>query len=195
MSISPSKKKIIESAQGLFHRQGFQQTSLDDITRESGVTRSNLYYHFNSKEELGLETLRERVRQYESEVLEPTLKNNSLSPTERLSEFYRRVRSYHRSQTPPRGCPFGNLATEMCGTNDNFREALSAFFKAWEAAIESCVREGIESGEFRSDFPSRLLAQMILSHLEGAVVMVKTYRTMEPLDSGTEMIMKLLKAA
>lgn len=195
MIISGSKRRIIDSAQELFHRQGFQQTSLDDITKESGVTKSNLYYHFNSKEELGLETLRERIRQYEAEVLEPTLKNPSLTPAERLSEFYKRVGSYHRSQTPPKGCPFGNLATEMCGTNDNFREVLSAFFEAWEAAIESCVREGIDNGEFRNDFSSRLIAQMILSHLEGAVMMVKTYRTMEPLDSGTEMIMKLLKSA
>jgi len=193
--ISGSKRRIIDSAQELFHRQGFQQTSLDDITRQSGVTKSNLYYHFKSKEELGLETLRERISHYEAEVLEPTLRNTSLTPAGRLSEFYKRVGNYHRSQTPPKGCPFGNLATEMCGTNDNFREVLSAFFEAWEAAIESCVREGIDNGEFRNDFSSRLIAQMILSHLEGAVMMVKTHRTMEPLDSGTEMIMRLLKSA
>jgi len=193
--ISGSKRRIIDSAQELFHRQGFQQTSLDDITRQSGVTKSNLYYHFNSKEELGLETLRERIGQYEAEVLEPTLRNTSLTPAERLSEFYKRVNSYHRSQTPPKGCPFGNLATEMCGTNDNFREALSAFFEGWQSAIESCIAEGIESREFRGDFSPRLMAQMILSHLEGAIMMVKTHRTIEPLDSGTEMIMKLLKAA
>lgn len=195
MIISGSKRRIIDSAQELFHRQGFQQTSLDDITRQSGVTKSNLYYHFKSKEELGLETLRERISHYEAEVLEPTLRNTSLTPAGRLSEFYKRVGNYHRSQTPPKGCPFGNLATEMCGTNDNFREVLSAFFEAWEAAIESCVREGIDNGEFRNDFSSRLIAQMILSHLEGAVMMVKTHRTMEPLDSGTEMIMRLLKSA
>ncbi len=195
MIISGSKRRIIDSAQELFHRQGFQQTSLDDITRQSGVTKSNLYYHFNSKEELGLETLRERINHYEAEVLEPTLRNTSLTPAGRLSEFYMRVGNYHRSQSPPKGCPFGNLAVEMCGTNDNFREALSVFFEAWEAAIERCIREGIESGEFRNDFSSRLMAQMILSHLEGAVMMVKTHRTIEPLDSGTEMIMKLLKAA
>jgi TetR/AcrR family transcriptional repressor of nem operon len=195
LSKSVSKRRIIDSAQELFHRQGFQQTSLDDITRQSGVTKSNLYYHFNSKEELGLETLRERISHYEAEVLEPTLRNTSLTPAERLSEFYKRVNSYHRGQTPPKGCPFGNLAVEMCGTNDNFRQALSAFFEGWQSAIESCIGEGIESGAFRGDFSPRLMAQMILSHLEGAIMMVKTHRTIEPLDSGTEMIMKLLKAA
>lgn len=194
MSISGSKKKIIDSAQALFHRHGFQQTSLDDITRVSGVTRSNLYYHFNSKEELGLEALRERIRHYEAEVLGPTLRNTSFPPAERLSEFYRRVATYHRSQVPPAGCPFGNLAVEMCGTNDNFREMLSSFFDMWEDALESCIRQGIESGEFRGDYSPRIMAQMILSHLEGMVLMVKTHRTMEPLDSGTAMIMSLLKA-
>ena len=194
MSISGSKRKIIDSAQGLFHRQGFQQTSLDDITRESGVTRSNLYYHFNSKEELGLEALRDRIKHYEAEVLEPTLRNTSLSPSERLSAFYSRVAAYHRNQIPPAGCPFGNLAVEMCGTNDNFREVLSSFFDMWEDTLESCIREGIESGEFRGDYPPRLMAQTILSHLEGVILMVKTYRTMAPFDSGAEFIMSLIKA-
>ena len=194
ITISGSKRKIIDSAQVLFHRQGFQQTSLDDITRESGVTRSNLYYHFNSKEELGLEALRDRIKHYEAEVLDPTLRNASLPPTERLSEFYRRVAAYHRSQVPPAGCPFGNLAVEMSGTNDNFREVLSSFFDMWEDSLEICIRQGIESGEFRRDYPPRLMAQMILSHLEGMVLMVKTHRTMEPLDSGSAMIMSLLKA-
>ncbi len=194
MPISGSKRKIIDSAQELFHRQGFQQTSLDDITRVSGVTRSNLYYHFNSKEELGLEALRDRIKHYEAEVLEPTLRNTSLPPSERLSAFYSRVAAYHRSQIPPAGCPFGNLAVEMCGTNDNFREVLSSFFDMWEDTLGSCISEGIESGEFRGDYPPRLMARMILSHLEGVILMVKTHRTMEPFDSGAEFIMSLIKA-
>jgi TetR/AcrR family transcriptional repressor of lmrAB and yxaGH operons len=47
-----TKAKIIRTASRLFKRQGYEKTSIDDICRESGVKRGNLYFHFRSKEEL-----------------------------------------------------------------------------------------------------------------------------------------------
>lgn len=190
-----SKTKILQTAQDLFHERGYQQTSVDDITKESGVTKSNFYYHFRSKEELGVTALKERISLYETEVLTETLENRSLSPYMRLKEFYKRAKKYHGSQEMPKGCPFGNLAIEMSAVNENFREVLSEFFSSWEKKIEKCVREGIASGEFRDDLPPKAIAQLILSHLEGAIMMVKTQRSINPLSRGSETIMKIVKAA
>lgn len=193
--MSKSKERILTSAQELFHKNGFQQTSVDDILRESGVSKSNFYYHFKSKEELGLICLDMRIRQYEADVLEKTLKDPTLTPTERLSRFYKAVQSFHRKTKSPKGCPFGNLAIEMSGVNEKFRERLSDFFGIWQKAIEHCIAEGMNNGEFRSDIPPKTIAQLILSHLEGAVMMVKTHRSLKPLSSGSDTIMKLLEAA
>jgi len=52
-----NRVRILDAAARLFHRRGFQPTSLDEIVAASGVCRSNLYYHFASKEELGLAVL------------------------------------------------------------------------------------------------------------------------------------------
>ncbi|MFC1836483.1 TetR/AcrR family transcriptional regulator [Thermodesulfobacteriota bacterium] len=49
-----TKKRIIRASRRLFRRQGFSATSMDDICRESGVKRGNLYFHFKGKEELAL---------------------------------------------------------------------------------------------------------------------------------------------
>jgi hypothetical protein len=83
----------------------------------------------------------------------------------------------------------------MSGSNESFREKLSIFFNSWEKTIEECISEGMRSGDFRSDLPPGVIAQLILSHLEGAIMMVKTHRSIEPLSSGSETIMRLLKAA
>jgi TetR/AcrR family transcriptional repressor of nem operon len=193
--LNKSKEKILVSAKELFHENGFQQTSVDEILKKSGVTKSNFYYHFKSKEELGLIILDRFIQLYESDVLMKTLGNKELTPSERLIEFYRSVRTFHRDLEKPRGCPFGNMAIEMSGSNESFREKLSVFFNAWEKIIEECISEGMRSGDFRGDLPPGVIAQLILSHLEGAIMMVKTHRSIEPLSSGSETILRLLKAA
>jgi len=193
--LNKSKERILASAKELFHEYGFQQTSVDEILKKSGVTKSNFYYHFKSKEELGLIILQRFITIYESDVLIKTLGNKSLSPSGRLVEFYNSVKAFHINLENPRGCPFGNMAIEMSGSNENFREKLSAFFNSWEKIIEECINEGMRTGDFRSDLPPGVVAQLILSHLEGAIMMVKTHRSLEPLSSGSETIMRLLKAA
>jgi TetR/AcrR family transcriptional regulator, transcriptional repressor for nem operon len=193
--LNKSKEKILTSAKELFHENGFRQTSVDEILKKSGVTKSNFYYHFKSKEELGLIILDRFIQLYESDVLIKTLGNKALTPFDRLIEFYRAVRTFHRDMEKPRGCPFGNMAIEMSGSNESFREKLSVFFNSWAKIIEECMREGMSTGDFRSDLPPGVIAQLILSHLEGAIMMVKTHRSIEPLSSGSETIIRLLKAA
>ena len=45
----------------LFHDHGYQGTGLEDILSSSGVCKSNFYYHFKSKEELGLKVIERRL--------------------------------------------------------------------------------------------------------------------------------------
>lgn len=47
-----TKRKIVDTARRLFRKQGYVNTSIDDICTESGVKRGNLYFHFKSKEEV-----------------------------------------------------------------------------------------------------------------------------------------------
>ncbi len=192
--MSTSKEKVIDSAQKLFHLNGFQNTSIDDILKSTGVTKSNLYYHFKSKEELGLLILEKRIREYENKFFSDTLENNSISPEKRLKKYYKRVIAYHENLNCKNGCPFGNLALEMSNTNEKFRSRLSEFFNHWQKTIEKCLKEGIELKEFRSDISPKIISQLILSHLEGAILMTKTHRSIIPLSSGSKTIMKLIKA-
>jgi AcrR family transcriptional regulator len=47
-----TKARIIDTARRLFRLQGYAKTSIDDICKESGVKRGNLYFYFDSKEEV-----------------------------------------------------------------------------------------------------------------------------------------------
>lgn len=192
--MSTSKEKVIDSAQKLFHLKGFQSTSIDDILVSTGVTKSNLYYHFKSKEELGLIILEKRIREYEERFFKSTLDNKLLSPERRLKEYYKKVAVYHENLDCKSGCPFGNLALEMSDLNEKFRMRLSEFFKHWQKIIERCIKDGIKEKQFRADISAKTISQLIISHLEGAILMTKTHRSISPLKSGSKTIMKLIRA-
>ena len=191
--MSTSKEKVIDNAQKLFHLKGFQNTSIDDILESTGVTKSNLYYHFKSKEELGLLILEKRIREYENKFFSDTLENNSISPEKRLKKYYKKITAYHQNLKCKNGCPFGNLALEMSDTNEKFRSRLSEFFNHWQKVIEECIKEGVGQKEFRSDISPKIISELILSHLEGAILMAKTHRSISPLSAGSKTIMKLIK--
>ncbi|MCK5390818.1 MAG: TetR family transcriptional regulator C-terminal domain-containing protein [Deltaproteobacteria bacterium] len=192
--MSTSKEKVIDSAQVLFHLNGFQNTSIDDILKQTGVTKSNLYYHFKSKEELGLLILEKRISEYEKKFFLETLGDTSISPEQRLKNYYKKVTTYHKNLNCRNGCPFGNLALEMSDINEKFRLRLSEFFSHWQKIIELCIKEGIKQKQFRGDISPKTISQLIISHLEGAILMAKTHRSIIPLRSGSKTIMKLIEA-
>jgi len=193
--LNTSKEKVIDSAQELFHLNGFQNTSIDNILKSTRVTKSNLYYHFKSKEELGLLILEKRINEYEKKFFADTFGNTSISPEKRLKNFYKKVTAFHKNLNCRSGCPFGNLALEMSDINENFRLMLSEFFNHWQKIIEGCIKEGIRQKEFRRDISPKTISQLIISHLEGAIMMAKTHRSISPLSSGSKTIIKLIKAA
>lgn len=187
------REKIIESATDLIHLKGYNSTTVDDILSATGAKKSNFYYHFKSKEEMALVALEERMEKFSTEVLDDTLKNKSLSPKDKLRLFYESIVEYQRNMNCTKGCPFGNLATEMSDLNEAFRTRLSKFFQMWENLLKHCLAEGAESGDFKSDINPKQLASLILSHLEGAIMLTKTHKTLEPLSQGTLTILNLIE--
>ncbi len=191
--MNSSKTKIVESAQKLFHRNGFQNTSVDSILQSTGVTKSNLYYHFKSKEMLGLLVLEKRITEYERDFFADTLENKKLTPEQRLARYYKKVIAHYQSLDFRYGCPFGNLALELSDTNEKFRLRLSEFFDHWRRVIEQCIKDGIKQEQFRNDISPKNISQLILSHLEGAIMMSKNHRSEQSLSAGSRAMLKLIK--
>lgn len=56
------RREILEAAMRIFARRGYSAASMADITRESGLTRGGIYWHFSSKWEIFMEMFREHKR-------------------------------------------------------------------------------------------------------------------------------------
>jgi TetR/AcrR family transcriptional repressor of nem operon len=188
-----NREKLLETAASLFHRQGFQPTSLDTILDHSGVCRSNFYYYFKSKEDLGLEVLARQVEQFATRVIHGVLEDGTLSPRQRIERLFTSV-GEGIGEAYRGGCPFGNLAAEMCGEHPEFRARLSGFFKRWEQAVERCLVEGIARKQFRDDLDVRGTAVALVSQVEGAALLAKAHGHGGPIEASALNMLKLLES-
>ncbi len=187
-----SRGKILEAATALFHQRGFNSTSLDDILESSGVCRSNFYYHFRSKEDLGMEVLQQQAEVFEARCMRGILEDGSVPARQRLERLYEAVAARQRAEEYRCGCPFGNLAAELGGIHPEFRRKLSEFFGRWEASLNRCLQDGVARGEFPSDLDTRPVASAMVSQIEGAILLMKTYRHDGPIDAGVQTMLRLL---
>ncbi len=189
-----NREKVLDAATALFWERGFQPTSLDEVLEKSGVCRSNFYYHFKSKEDLGFAVLSRQARRFEDGVIRGILENQAESPRWRVARLFDLLGKDLRAGACRSGCPFGNLAAELNVIHPEFRSRLSAFFQRWEDAVEQCLLEGVARGEFRRGLDARQAATALISQIEGAMLLTKTHGHAGPIEDGAQVMLTLLES-
>ena len=120
-----TRLRIVQSANRLFYRQGYNRTSFTDIVEASGVPRGNIYYYFKTKEEILLATLDYRLDAIT--VMLEEWDREHRTPVERLRRFVRMLVN-SRQSTAEYGCPMGSLNTELGKNQRELQEAAVALF-------------------------------------------------------------------
>lgn len=169
-----SKEKLIHSAIELISSRGFESMSVADILENSGVTRSNFYYHFKTKEELGLTVLDKMIAEMKEKLLQPTLLNDSLTPKDKIEALYLALEAKMKETGCMQGCPFTNLATETSDFYPEFREKLDHYFNYFEDILADTLEKGLQMGQFTFKSSPESVSKLILSSFLGMMVLSKT---------------------
>ncbi len=188
-----SKQRILTETAKLIHTNGLNNTSIQDILDASNVTKSNFYYHFESKEQLAFEVLARRMRNFYAVIIEPSLDNPALSPLERVNAFLDRILGLGVSPEGELGCPFGNLAQEMSAIHEPLREQLSTFFHAGAERLERCFEDGKRAGVFKESMPSRQVAEFVLAQIQGTFLLRKTHKDPCVVERNIDMLRQLVR--
>jgi TetR/AcrR family transcriptional repressor of lmrAB and yxaGH operons len=182
---SDSKGKTLTAAARLFRRQGYHGTALHDILAAGGSPRGSLYFHFpKGKEEIGgaaLTLAGEAVRQGIAKAAE-TSENAEIF----LTRVARGMAADLEKSDYKEGCPIATTALETAAQSDVLGAATRNAFQKWESEI----KRGLERFGMTSD-DAELVATTILSQLEGALLLARTYRSLEPMHRA-EQALKLL---
>jgi TetR/AcrR family transcriptional repressor of nem operon len=89
------RTQIVEAATAVMRRQGFSDTSIDQVIREAGLCgKGHFYHYFKSKEELGYAVLKLQFESFAERGL-AALREPTVEPIERLTRFIDAVISAH----------------------------------------------------------------------------------------------------
>jgi TetR/AcrR family transcriptional regulator, lmrAB and yxaGH operons repressor len=184
-----SKEKTIVAAAKLLRRQGFHGTALHDILAAGGSPRGSLYFHFpNGKEEIGeaalalaAETVRRGIA-YAAETSE--------SAEIFLLRVLRGMARDLEQSGYQEGCPIATTALETAAQSETLGAATRAAFQKWERELQ----RGLERFDIKPD-DAGPLATMALGQFEGALLLARTYRNLEPMRRAEQAVKLLLRAA
>lgn len=144
-----------------------------------------MYFFFPTKQEVLLAVLGAYSTGIRPMLLEPAWQGVE-DPIARVFALLGKYRSLLTDSECTYGCPIGSLALELHEPDPPVREALAANFAAWTAAIEACLEEA--GDRLPSDVDRRGLAVFVLTTMEGAVMLARTYRGIEAYDSAIEQL-------
>jgi len=182
---SDSKGKTLAAAVRLFRQQGYHGTALHDILAAGGSPRGSLYFHFpKGKEEIGEAALTlagEAVRQAIAHAAE-----TSESAEVFLVRIARGMASDLEKSDFREGCPIATSALETSAQSEALGAATRGAFRKWENEI----KRGLERFGMISE-QADLVATLVLSQLEGALLLARTYRSLAPMHRA-EQALKLL---
>lgn len=195
MSVRVSNKdKIIDAATDLFRFFGYNGTSVDMLIKTAGVSKSNFYYYFESKEELGLKVLGMILEQQEKLISEVLLNEDggNIHPLERILRFYLEAVYAKRHLFLQSGSFFAKMALEQGSINENFRSVVESYFQKTEAAFEICTKQCEELGILHEGIDPEQIPQIMVCHFKGATIMAKVYNSYDPIEKAYEALLDML---
>jgi TetR/AcrR family transcriptional repressor of nem operon len=168
-----TRENIIRTAAALFNQHGFAGASMSDIMAATGLQKGGIYRHFESKEQLAVEALDYAVslmgRRF-AQALEG--KTHSL---DRLGAIIGVFEALPHDPPVPGGCPMMNASVENDDGNPALRERARTAMDGLRALVVRVTEGGRKRGELRAEVDAETLASVLISTLEGAVVMSKLY--------------------
>jgi AcrR family transcriptional regulator len=158
------RARILDAAESLFSKQGYHDTSMDEIVGESGLSKGAIYGYFGSKDELFL-ALQQRQ-------LETSLKEIRLTFASEDS-----AKAKLEKSTDIAFASLVGLSRQSCRMNLEFAVAAPRMnslqrmrdsrFKTERDFLAGLIDEGIKTGEFRRDIDPDSTASMLIAMVDG----------------------------
>ncbi|MGQ6475358.1 TetR/AcrR family transcriptional regulator [Serratia sp. IR-2025] len=185
-----NKQEVLLQIMKLFWKQGYESTSLSDIMRETGLSKSSLYDAFGNKRELFLAAF-EIYRQLRIRTLEGYLTSQ---PDARSSivYFFEMILGHARTQERPFGCMSCNEAVELAPHDDEVQELVERDFQGIEDALAAAIVRGKLDGSISQEKDSRMLARHMTVTHHGFMMMSRSRADFDRLKDTVAILLSLL---
>jgi TetR/AcrR family transcriptional regulator, transcriptional repressor for nem operon len=179
-----TKQKIVEQAAILFNQNGYAGSSMNDIIKLTGLTKSSIYNHFKNKDEIALAAFDHTLGAILAAVMAKL--DTANTAIDRLHAFVDSFRGFTTQPIGVGGCPILNTAIESNDTNPRLRSHVQNAVNEIRALIATIVELGIRQHEIVADTDRERVSTIILLTIEGAIMMSKLYSSDLYLDLAIE---------
>jgi AcrR family transcriptional regulator len=153
-----TRAAILDSALRLASQMGLEGLSIGALAEVTHMSKSGVFAHFGSREELQIAVIREYHRRFEEEVFFPAMREARGVPRLRalFEHWLRRV-----SVEVDSGCIYISGAVEFDDRPGPVRDALVSMVRAWQDALARAIRIAIDDGHLKdSTDPQQMLFEM-----------------------------------
>ena len=183
--VADSKEKTLSAAVRLFSQRGYHGTGLQDILEAGGAPRGSLYFHFpKGKEQIGEAAVQlgtEGVREFITDAAQTSGNVQAF-----LVKLARGMAANLERSGYREGCPVAPTALETAAQSDVLGRAARTAFQTWEQEIKrALISFGMKANK------ADRTATAVLSQLEGALLLARTYRSLEPMQRAEKALLVL----
>jgi AcrR family transcriptional regulator len=143
-----TRAAIVDAALALASQMGLEGLSIGALAEVTGMSKSGVFAHFGSREELQISVVREYHAKFEDEVFRPSMKASRGMPRLRMlfDRWLKRV-----SVEIDSGCIYISGAVEFDDRPGPVRDALVAMVNTWQAALERAIHAAVAERHLRTD--------------------------------------------
>jgi len=189
-----TRQAILLHAARVGSAEGLEAVSLQRLATDLGISKSGLFAHFGSKEELHMATIDAAAQIFADEVIKPALA--APRGVGRVWALCNSWMSYLERGVFPGGCFFWAVAEEFDSRRPGpVRDSVLEKKAYWSYSLERAVREAQQAGEIRPDVDPEQLAWELDSLLGGANSGFKSGEGARALERGRRAIRERLSRA
>ncbi len=160
------REQILAAAMAVFARKGFDQTSMDDIAAEAGLSKGGVYWHFKSKEEMILAILGQLFQQDLARLA--AVQGDGEPVMERLRRLLDYALDDIRRLADQQALSVSFYAAALF--QEPVRQELRGYLRQYREALEALIRQGMERGEF-GDLSAQAAALAFMAQFEGLILL------------------------
>ncbi|WP_028917775.1 TetR/AcrR family transcriptional regulator [Pseudoxanthomonas sp. J35] len=158
-----TRSMLLERAAGMAAHSGLEGLTIGELAQAAGMSKSGVFAHFGSREDLVRQTLDWVAGQFAGQVMAPSLtRPRGLPRLRAIIEAWLGWLAAH-----PEGCVFAGATLEYDGRPGPMRDHVAQLMDNWRQALERAVGLAVEEGHFRPDTDPALVAFQLQALMHG----------------------------
>jgi len=187
-----TRNSILEVAAALATEEGLDPLSIGRLAEATGMSKSGLFAHFGSKEELQLATVDHAAALFVAEVIDPA--RSAPEGLTRIWALCDHMIGYSERQVFPGGCFFAATSFEFNNRPGPVRDRIESMIRSWLSYLEHAVEQAQEAGELDLKVSAREIAFQLDAFAQASNAQYQLFRDPQVFDDARRAIQGRLES-